>query len=1009
MAKIFGIEGGSQVPSLSQAIAPTLDIPVMNFDSIESALTSFSTQEEANIANAEENFNSLTEFQDQLIGEKFDNEKQKDVFEKARKEIGIGDDAFRVSMSDLKDNYTMRGIRSKVGQIYERRDVQDIFNEQLRGKDYLDQIYKLKDMNPSLYKKALTEYNRYRNGEVSGFDLLPQQFQPIDVTSAIADSLKLIPQIDMSSMETKHGYAYEQIVKERSRDAINSVIGRLNNNVAFKNNLEAMFTDNTGKYNQQAANAYIEQIASEYAKQHIDIENVKEISTTKPENQPLQNVLDDVARFGGDVNELMKNKTVLQQAVKEGRIVKVDEDDTGVTVHYLDPNDEPGTVRVPKTGITGPVTYNMSINGETKQVTSQDVEDYKDTTPKVPASSAWGGWDKLSVNDGNPTKGYFKDGNFYTNDVKMLESLGLIPKGSDYEHLSQYGIKSVKQPDQSILFSIPSTSDKAVTEFPEVYAPNAKELDAKLDSSDYIANLPKDGEEYNIAKMFLASPKIQEGYFKNVFMEQDFKTYMDKIVGEDGAAPIKDNGKHDLSGVHATLKPLLETNTKEKLKYLAYHHANTSGGFLRDGSADIEGNPDADQQLKDQWVKIDSIMKDNPGLEFSQLIKKLESTNSYDAVNPTSSALGMYQITLGNHYDNIKEYIKTHLDDVEKLDQAAAPETTTAPEAAQETPADTTTTDNPFTQDFAPQDSTVQDTTKKKVDNSSGNFDKAAFEKDVSKMQESLDNYENSMPKNIWKAADLGTLTPEERDMMDERNRRLSIIQKQEEPKPGATFPLKNPIKDNTIKVGENIMSFVDKYHSGKIIDEVSKTDKEAAKNPLVFASKYLGVNEKNPQQQETIKGFLNSALPNFIKDKGEVAKDTAAWCAAFVNNVLNEGNFKGVDNKDAASKLRARTYATVGDPVSGLAKAKPGDIVVVKNKKNGSYHVAFYAGEKNGQYYMLGGNQNDEVNISMINPDSVQIEAVRRVNNMEDVGTDELNEILSTKYYNKAQTTTTR
>ena len=699
MAKIFGIEGGSQVPSLSQAIQPTLDIPLMEFDSIASALDSYAAFEENDIANAEENFNNITEFHDKLIGEKFDTERQRDVFEKARKDVGIDDNAFRVSLNDLRYSYKMRSMRSKVGQIYERSDVQEVFHEQKRSKDYLEKIYQLKDMNPSLYKKALAKYNQYRNGQESGFNLLPQEFQPIDVTSTIAESLKLVPQIETSDIQTKSGLAYEQIVKERSRTAIDSVINRLNNNAAFKNNLEAMFTDESGNYNKDAANAYVEEMASEYAKQYIDIENVHQMKApTKPEDQPLQNVMDDVIRLGGDANELMKNKTILQQAVEAEKIIKIDEDDDNVTVHFLNGAGVEDSINIPKTGVSkdAPAQYSAQVGANKKTLNSTDVKDYLEANPKV-KKQGWLGLGGDSENEGNDTKGYFKDGFFVTNDVGMLYDMGLVKEGVDSEKIGNYGYTREQQDDGEVLFKVPVTSIKAKTNIDQKpYIPNREDLEGKLENNWFISQkYPKGSEGHDLALTFLASPELQEGFWDEVYLGGIHKGYMEKV---ESVAKPKENGDYDISKVNSKIKPYLQTNAAIKLKYLAHHHSNASGGFLKDGYAKIEGNSDADAELFAAWKRIDSIMAKNPDMEFKQVLEEVESSGKsggYSAVyqgEHKSSAIGKHQVLLDSHYKALKEYILANPDkwakDMKANNQAAqdtVPETETDTTAPPET------------------------------------------------------------------------------------------------------------------------------------------------------------------------------------------------------------------------------------------------------------------------------------------------------------------------------------
>ena len=188
-----------------------------------------------------------------------------------------------------------------------------------------------------------------------------------------------------------------------------------------------------------------------------------------------------------------------------------------------------------------------------------------------------------------------------------------------------------------------------------------------------------------------------------------------------------------------------------------------------------------------------------------------------------------------------------------------------------------------------------------------------------------------------------------------------------------------------------------------EVIEEIAKVDKKAANNPLIFAQKYLGIDEKDPTQQATIKGFINKAVPGFVKKASEVSQDAKAWCAAFVNNVLNEGDFGGLDyESDKYNLIRARKYAKIGEEVPNISEGKPGDIMVVKDLTGtNGYHVAFYSGKKNGKHLMLGGNQDGRyVNVKEIDEDSLKIVSVRRLKNIEDIDEDSLKLITSSKHY---------
>lgn len=95
----------------------------------------------------------------------------------------------------------------------------------------------------------------------------------------------------------------------------------------------------------------------------------------------------------------------------------------------------------------------------------------------------------------------------------------------------------------------------------------------------------------------------------------------------------------------------------------------------------------------------------------------------------------------------------------------------------------------------------------------------------------------------------------------------------------------------------------------------------------------------------------------------------------------------------DIYDQGRAKEYLNLGKKVSGLSDAKMGDLVVKMamvdetdddgnptGRKKPQYHVGFFSGydSKTGQVLILGGNQNDQVNVTAY-PKS-QVQGVRRI-----------------------------
>ena len=122
----------------------------------------------------------------------------------------------------------------------------------------------------------------------------------------------------------------------------------------------------------------------------------------------------------------------------------------------------------------------------------------------------------------------------------------------------------------------------------------------------------------------------------------------------------------------------------------------------------------------------------------------------------------------------------------------------------------------------------------------------------------------------------------------------------------------------------------------------------------LEIAHSQYGVTEK--------KGKLhNPTIVNYFKEIGHtwVSNDETAWCSAFMNWIALKAG------KKKSGKLNARSWLTVGRKVT---KPIQGDVVVLwrDQKRSWKGHVGLFINysEDKKHIYVLGGNQNNQVNI---------------------------------------------
>lgn len=90
--------------------------------------------------------------------------------------------------------------------------------------------------------------------------------------------------------------------------------------------------------------------------------------------------------------------------------------------------------------------------------------------------------------------------------------------------------------------------------------------------------------------------------------------------------------------------------------------------------------------------------------------------------------------------------------------------------------------------------------------------------------------------------------------------------------------------------------------------------------------------------------------------------KDEIPWCGLYVAVVCQRAK---KDIKPVGNVLWARNWSKFGE---SKKKAGLGDVLVFSRGSGG--HVGFYIGENETHYYVLGGNQSNEVSIVKIRKD---------------------------------------
>lgn len=158
---------------------------------------------------------------------------------------------------------------------------------------------------------------------------------------------------------------------------------------------------------------------------------------------------------------------------------------------------------------------------------------------------------------------------------------------------------------------------------------------------------------------------------------------------------------------------------------------------------------------------------------------------------------------------------------------------------------------------------------------------------------------------------------------------------------------------DGIINAREELFADITPENAPEAIQEANAADPVAtakASTPAEFAESYLGQTEE--ANHTTLTKFIQAVNPSM-----DDVRDTA-WCAGFVNAVLNEAG------QETTRSLKARDFMNWGEAVDD---PQEGDVVVLWRESRDSWkgHVGFFSGyDDNGDIKVLGGNQGDSVSI---------------------------------------------
>ena len=125
---------------------------------------------------------------------------------------------------------------------------------------------------------------------------------------------------------------------------------------------------------------------------------------------------------------------------------------------------------------------------------------------------------------------------------------------------------------------------------------------------------------------------------------------------------------------------------------------------------------------------------------------------------------------------------------------------------------------------------------------------------------------------------------------------------------------------------------------------------------PYDVARHYIGTKEiPGKQHNSVILNWYRRLLISWVAD------DETPWCSTFINFCALEVGY------ERSGKLNARSWLDVGEPIE-TRDARQGDVMIIsRGSSTWEGHVTFLDApiRSGAMFFGLGGNQNDEVNVS--------------------------------------------
>ncbi len=270
---IYDVDTGRGVPNVTYA--PTLNLPELSTGPLTSALDTYTKIKEEELKTSRGNMERMLKVYDDVTKVRYDNDEQRKVISEARQASGLTDDAFNISAEQLKNPFLTAPLSRAASDFSNYPGLRDILREQVVFDARFDALSKSPPKDPNLLQMALNDVEKYKRGEIKGYEFDPSQYAFIDIGKEIGARIKDIPITQESDVVETDTLAYERTIKERSSVAVDQTVGELLKNPIFRNNMIARGFMQDDMTLTPEGDAYLEELKRAFSERNVEIAGLR--------------------------------------------------------------------------------------------------------------------------------------------------------------------------------------------------------------------------------------------------------------------------------------------------------------------------------------------------------------------------------------------------------------------------------------------------------------------------------------------------------------------------------------------------------------------------------------------------------------------------------------------------------------------------------------------------------------------------------------------------------------